>query len=74
MSPEPGSLYASLGAYSFEIHRSADPAACHLLQVWQLRPEDWPLVIWEMDGFTLAGAKDKAERLADERVPVIIAG
>jgi hypothetical protein len=25
--------------------------------MWQIRPEDWPLVVWEMDDFSLEEAK-----------------
>jgi hypothetical protein len=42
--------------------------------MWQTRSEDWPLVVWEMDGFSLEEANARAERLAAERVPVIIEG
>lgn len=42
--------------------------------MWQLRPEDWPLVVWEMDGFNLEEAKEQAERLAAPRIPDIVAG
>jgi hypothetical protein len=40
--------------------------------MWQTRPEDWPLVVWELDGFSLEAAKDHAERLANQHVPVIV--
>jgi hypothetical protein len=46
----------------------------YLLQMWQTRPEDWPLVVWEMDGFSLEAAKARAEGLANQRVPVIVEG
>lgn len=39
--------------------------------MWQTRPEDSPLLVWEMDGFSLEEAKDRVERLADQHVPVI---
>jgi hypothetical protein len=42
--------------------------------MWQTRPEDWPLVVWEMDGFSLDEAKERAERLANQHVPVIVEG
>lgn len=72
MAPAPGEmLAAACGPYTFEISRMPDNAG-YVLQMWQLRPEDWPLVVWEMDGFSLAEAKDRAERLADERVPDIV--
>jgi hypothetical protein len=72
--PEPGGLYvAECGAYSFEISRMPDNTG-YVLQMWQLRPEDWPLLFWEMDGFSLEEAKHRAERLANQRVPVIVEG
>jgi hypothetical protein len=71
-APEPGGPYfAECGPYRFEICRMPDDTV-YALQMWQLRPEDWPLVVWEMDGYSLEEAKDKAERLADQHVPVII--
>jgi hypothetical protein len=73
-APEPGSLHvAQCGAYSFEISRMPDNTG-YVLQMWQIRPEDWPLVVWEMDGYSLGEAKARAERLADQHVPVIIEG
>jgi hypothetical protein len=65
---------AECGPYVFEISLSKEPGTGHVLQVWQTRPEDWPLLVWELDGFSLAEAKARAERLADERVPFIIEG
>ena len=68
-APEPGGLYvAECGPYSFEICRMPDNTG-YALQMWQLRPEDWPLVVWEMDGYGLEEAKVRAERLADQHVP-----
>ena len=73
MASEPDDMHsASLGQYGFEISATTDNG--FLLQVWQLRPEDWPLVVWEMDGYSLDEAKERAERLADQRVPVILEG
>lgn len=40
--------------------------------MWQTRPEDWPLVVLELDGFSVEEAKARAERLANRHVPVII--
>ena len=69
-APEPGGLYvAGCGLYTFEICKTSE--AGYLLQMWQLRPEDWPLVVWEMDGYSLEEAKERAERLADQHVPPI---
>ena len=71
----PGGMYsAECGQYVLEISKAPEPGTGYLLQMWQTRPEDWPLVIWEMDGYSLEEAKACAERLADERVPVIIKG
>jgi len=42
--------------------------------VWHTCPADWPLGVWEIDGFSLGEGKERAERLANERVPVIIEG
>jgi hypothetical protein len=75
MAPAPDEMHvAECGLYAFEISRAPEPGTGHVLQVWQTRPEDWPLLVWELDGFSLAEAKARAERLADERVPVIIEG
>jgi hypothetical protein len=42
-APAPGGLYfAECGPYRFEISRTAD--AGYLLQMRQIRPEDWPLL------------------------------
>ncbi|MBV9877484.1 MAG: hypothetical protein JO025_22340 [Verrucomicrobia bacterium] len=68
---EPGALYfAECGPYSFEICYSPDQG--YVLQMWQLRPEDWPLLVWEMDGYRLAEAQARAERLANQHVPIIL--
>ena len=70
MAPAPGDMHsASLGQYVFEVSATADNG--FLLQMWQLRCEDWPLVVWEMDGFSLEEAKEWAERLANQHVPAI---
>jgi hypothetical protein len=72
-APEPGGLYfAECGPYSFEICRMPDDTD-YVLQMGQLRPEDWPLLFWEIDGYSLDEAKGRAERLADQHVPVILA-
>ena len=69
-APEPGGMYlAECGMYSFEASRTYE--AGYLLQMWQIWPEDWPLVVWQMDGFTLEEAKERAEHLADQHVPAI---
>ena len=72
--PEPAELHvAECGPYTFEICRMPDDTG-YVLQMWQLWPEDWPLVVWEMDGYSLDEAKARAERLADQHVPVIVQG
>lgn len=70
--PEPAELHvAEYGMYVFEISKAPEPSTGYLLQMWQTRSEDWPLVVWEMDGFSLEEAKERAEHLADQHVPVI---
>jgi hypothetical protein len=50
-APEPHNMYAaSLGQYVFEINKAPEPGTGYLLQMGQTRSEDWPLVVWEMDG------------------------
>ena len=62
--PAPAEMHvAKCGDYVFEITVSTESG--YLLQMWQTRPEDWPLLTWEMDGFSLEEAKARAERLAD---------
>ena len=51
--------------------KAPEPGTGYLLQMWQTRPEDWARVVWEMDGFSLEEAKERAERLADQHVPAI---
>lgn len=71
-APKPGDMYAAeCGSCTFEICRMPDNTG-YVLQMRQIRPEDWPLMIWEMDGYGLEEAKERAERLANERVPVIL--
>ena len=62
---------AEAGTYVFEISKAPDPGTGYVLQMWQTRPEDWPLVVWEMDGFSLEEAKERDERLANQHVPAI---
>jgi hypothetical protein len=40
--------------------------------MWLIRPEDSPLLWWAMEGYSLDEAKDRAERLADKHIPVIL--
>lgn len=70
-APEPAELYvAECGMYVFEISAAADRG--YLLQMWQARPEDSPLLFWEMDGYSIDDAKERAERLANQHVPAIL--
>ena len=49
-APAPDGLYfAECGPYRFEISRTAD--AGYPLQLRQIRPEDWPLLVWKMAGY-----------------------
>ncbi|MBW0000235.1 MAG: hypothetical protein JO015_14125 [Verrucomicrobia bacterium] len=73
--PEPAELHAAECAqYVFEISAALEPGRGYLLHVWHTCPVDWPLGVWEMDGFSLDEAKQRAERLANERVPFIVEG
>jgi hypothetical protein len=66
-----GGLYAArCGPYRFEICRMPDDTG----YAPQMRPEDWPLRVWEVDGHSLDEANARAGRLADRHVPVIIGG
>lgn len=40
--------------------------------MWEIRPEDNPLLFWENDGYSLDETKARPERLADRHVPVIV--
>ena len=72
-APKPADMYAAeCGMYVFEISKTTDRG--YVLEMWQTCPEDWPLLVWEMDGFSLEEAKARAERLADQHVPVIMEG
>jgi hypothetical protein len=71
-APEPDDLhFAECGPFGFEVIRTHDRD--YLLQVWRYPLEGSPLLWWERDGFSLDGAKAKAERLADHHVPAITA-
>jgi hypothetical protein len=61
---------AECGPYDFEIRTT--PNMGYLLRMWQIRPEDSPLLFWERDGYSLAEAQVRAERLADHHVPAIL--
>jgi hypothetical protein len=72
-APEPADVYmAECGRYGFELRNT--PNKGYLLRMWEIRPEDSPLLFWENDGYSLDEAKDRAERLADQHVPVIVRG
>ena len=43
--------FAECGPYRFENCHSPDTG--YLLQTWQIRPEEWPPLVWEMDGYGL---------------------
>lgn len=61
--------FAELGLYTFEISNTPDQG--YALEMWQTCSEDWPLLVWEMDGFSLQEAKGRAERLVAQHIPVI---
>jgi hypothetical protein len=69
-APEPGDAYlAQCGKYDFELRATANHG--YRLRLWEIRPEDSPLLFWEMDGYSLEEVKERAERLADQHVPAI---
>jgi hypothetical protein len=55
--------------YDFEI-RSTRNMGC-LLRMYRVRSENSPRLVRERDGYGLEDAMERAERLADEHVPVI---
>jgi hypothetical protein len=61
---------AECGKFDFEI-RATRNMGCRL-RMWEIRPEDSPLLFWECDGYSLDEAKGRAERLADRHVPAIL--
>ena len=68
---KPGDVHAAeCGRYDFEIRST--PNMGYRLRMYEIRPEDPPLLFWEMDGHSLEEAKGRAERLADRHVPVIV--
>jgi hypothetical protein len=62
---------AECGLYAFEICISAATKG-YLLRMWRIRLEDSAILFWERDGYSLDEAKERAERLADQHVPVIL--
>jgi hypothetical protein len=61
---------AECGAYEFEIRST--PNRGYQLRMWQIRPEDSPLLFWQMDGYSLDEAQTRAAQLAAPRVPPIV--
>jgi hypothetical protein len=50
-APEPGDAYvAECGPYDFEIRATAGMG--YRLRMWEIRPEDSPLLFWEMNGYS----------------------
>ena len=71
-APEPSGVYfAECGPYNFEIR--ATPHRGYLLRMYQIRPEGSALLFWENGDYSLDEAKARAERLANQHVPVILA-
>jgi hypothetical protein len=60
---------AECGPYDFEIRSTRNTG--YLLRMYRVRSENSPLLVWERDGYGLEDAVERAERLADEHVPVI---
>jgi hypothetical protein len=61
---------AECGRYDFEIRTT--PHMGHQLRMWEIRPEDSPLLLWECDGYSLSEAKARAERLANRHMPAMV--
>ena len=71
-TPELADLhFAQCGPYAFEICDTSNQD--YLLQMWRVHSEDGPRLVWEMDGYSLDGAKARAEHLAAQRLPEIVA-
>jgi hypothetical protein len=71
-APEPSGVYfAECGPHNFEIR--ATPGRGYLLRMYRIRPEDSALLVWENGDYSLDEAKARAERLANQHVPVILA-
>ena len=49
----------------------ASPNKCYLLRKWQIRLGGNPLLFWKDDGYSLEKAQARAERPADQRLPLI---
>ena len=60
---------AECGPYEFEIRSTRNTG--YRLRMYRVRSEHSPLLVWERDEYGLEEAMERAERLADEHVPVI---
>jgi hypothetical protein len=65
----PDVYLAECGPYDFEIRSTQNTG--YLLRMYRVRPEHTPRLVWGRDDYGLEGAMERAERLADEHVPVI---
>jgi hypothetical protein len=61
---------AECGPYDFEIRSTRQTG--YLLRMYRVRSENSPLLVWERDDYGLEDAMERAERLADEHVPVVV--
>jgi hypothetical protein len=61
---------AECGAYDFEIRTTPDMG--YRLRMWQIRPDDSPLMFWQMDGYSLEEAKTRAAQMAAQHIPPIV--
>jgi hypothetical protein len=69
---EPSDVHMAMcGPFGFEIRATADMG--YRLRMWQIRPEDSPILFWDNDGYDLEHAKTRADRLAAQYVPPITA-
>jgi hypothetical protein len=60
---------AECGPYDFEIRSTQNTG--YLLRMYRVRSEHSPRLVWARNGYGLEDAMERAERLADEYVPVI---
>ena len=60
---------AECGRYDFEIRSTRNTG--FLLRMYRVRSENSPLLVWRRHDYGLEDAMERAERLADEHVPVI---
>ena len=61
---------AECGPYDFEIRSTRHTG--YLLRMYRVRSEHSPRLVWERDDYGLEDAMERAERLADEHVPVTL--